>query len=77
MVYEFYLNSATYVLMQYFRNLSITFKYIYGGARGVVVYAVGNERGDTSSNPGRDRLHCTNTLGKGMNPIIVPPAMGK
>ena len=24
------------------------------GARGVVVIAVGNERGDTSSNPGRD-----------------------
>ena len=25
-----------------------------GGARGVVVIAVGNEHGDTSSNPGRD-----------------------
>ena len=25
----------------------------YGGARGVVVIAVGNEHGDTSSNPGR------------------------
>ena len=21
--------------------------------------------------------HCTNALGKGMNPIILPPAMGK
>ena len=21
--------------------------------------------------------HCTNTLGKGMNPIILPPAIGK
>ena len=21
--------------------------------------------------------HCTHTLGKGMNPIILPPAMGK
>ena len=21
--------------------------------------------------------HCTNTLGKGMNPIILPPATGK
>ena len=21
--------------------------------------------------------HCTNSLGKGMNPIILPPAMGK
>ena len=27
---------------------------VYGGARGVVVIAVGNEHGDTSSNPGRD-----------------------
>ena len=26
---------------------------LYGGARGVVVIAVGNEHGDTSSNPGR------------------------
>ena len=30
-----------------------------GGARGVVVIAVGNEHGDTSSNPGRDWLHFT------------------
>ena len=29
------------------------------GARGVVVIVVGNEHGDTSSNPGRDRLHFT------------------
>ena len=27
---------------------------LQGGARGVVVIAVGNEHGDTSSNPGRD-----------------------
>ena len=30
-----------------------------GGARGVVVIAVGNEHGDTSSNPGRNWLHFT------------------
>ena len=29
------------------------------GARGVIVIAVGNEHGDTSSNPGRDWLHFT------------------
>ena len=29
------------------------------GARGVVVIAVGNEHGDTSSNPGRNWLHFT------------------
>ncbi len=27
---------------------------ICGGARGVIVIVVGNEHGDTSSNPGRD-----------------------
>ena len=48
-----------------------------GGARGVMVIIVGNGHGDTSSNPGRDWLHSTNTLAKGMNPIILPPAMGK
>ena len=32
---------------------------IDGGARGVVVIAVGNEHGHTSSNPGRDWLHFT------------------
>ena len=46
-------------------------------ARGVMVIVIGNGHGDTSSNPGRVWLHCTNTLGKGMNPIILPPAMGK
>ena len=30
-----------------------------GGARGVVVITVGNEHGDTSSNPGRYWLHFT------------------
>ena len=30
-----------------------------GGARGVMVIVVRNGHGDTSSNPGRDRLHFT------------------
>ena len=50
---------------------------IHGGARGVMVIVVGIGHDDTSSNAGRDWLHSTNTLGKGMNPIILPPAMGK
>ena len=29
------------------------------GARGIMVIVVGNEHGDTSSNPGRDWLHFT------------------
>ena len=41
-------------------------------------HGVGNGHGDTSSNPGQDCIsHSTNTLGKGMNPIILPPAMDK
>ena len=48
------------------------------GARGVMVIVVGNGDGNTSSNPRRDCIsHSTDTLGKGMNPIILPPAMGK
>ena len=31
-----------------------THTQIYGSARGVMVIVVGNEHGDTSSNPGRD-----------------------
>ena len=46
--------------------------------RDVMVIVAGNGH-NTSLNPGRDRLHFTwhNTLGKGMNPIILLPAMGK
>ena len=51
----------------------------FGGACGVMVIVVGNGHGNTSSN--LDEADCisqsTNTLGKGMNPIILPPAMGK
>ena len=48
-----------------------------GGARGVMVIVAGCGHDDTSSNPGQSWLHFTNTLGKGMNPNILPPAMGK
>ena len=30
------------------------FKYLSGGARGLMVIVAGNGHGDTSSNPGRD-----------------------
>ncbi len=32
----------------------MTYQTFYGSARGVVVIVVGNEHGDSSSNPGRD-----------------------
>ena len=44
-----------------------------------MVIVGGNEHGDTSSILGETDCisHSTKTLGKGMNPIILPPAMGK
>ena len=37
---------------------------------------VENGLGDTSSNPGRDCiLHRANTIGKNIDPIILPPPM--
>ena len=38
------------------KSLSMSLLIIdtFGGARGVIVIVVGNEHGDTSSNPGRD-----------------------
>ena len=42
-------------------NRALVFEWhkICGGARGVIVIVLGNEHGDTSSNPGRDWLHFT------------------
>ena len=40
-------------------SLNIIFQDEGGGARGVIVIVVGNEHGNTSSNPGRDWLHFT------------------
>ena len=48
-----------------------------GGVHGVMVIVVGNGQGDTSSNEIDCISHSTNTLGKGMNPVILPLAMGK
>ena len=51
------------------------FKIFLGGARGVMVIVARIGHGDTSSNPGLIAFYIA--LGKGMNPIILPPAMGK
>ena len=50
-----------------------------GGARGVMVIVAGNEHGARVQILDETDCisHSTNTLGKGMNPIILPPAMGK
>ena len=36
------------------KRVNLGLVLFYGGARGVIVIVVGNEHGDTSSNPGRD-----------------------
>ena len=52
--------------------------HIYGGARGVMVIVAGIGHGRHEFKSWTDCIsHSTNTLGKGMNPIILPPAMGK
>ena len=45
--------------MSYYDKVKPITSYLFGGARGVMVIVVGNEHGDTSSNPGRDLLHFT------------------
>ena len=65
--------------MKQVSRLILSYTYVYiGGARSVMVIVLGKGHGDTSSNPGRDCIsYSANTLGKGMNPIILTPAMGK
>ena len=50
-----------------------------GSSRDVMVIVVGNGHGDTCSNPRKvDCIsHRINILGKGMDPIILPPAIDK
>ena len=60
-------------------DFSGCYSVVVGGASGVMVIVVGNGHGNTSSNLDETDCisHSTNTLGKGMNPIILLPAMGK
>ena len=48
-----------------------------GGVHGVMIIVAGYGYSDTSSNPEWLHSHSTYTLGKGMNPNILPPAIGK
>ena len=52
---------------------------LFGGACGVMVIIIGNDTVIQVHIPDQASCvsHSTNTLGKGMNPIILPPAMGK
>ena len=50
-----------------------------GGACGVIFIVEGNEQATRVQilDETDGISHSTNTLGKGMNPIILPPAMGE
>ena len=52
---------------------------LIGSACGIMVIVLGNGHDNTSSNLNETDCisHSTNTLGIGMNPIILLPAMGK
>ena len=53
-------------------NLLLILPFL-GGTRGAIVVVVGYRHGNET-----DYIsHSTNTLVKGMNPIILPPAIGK
>ena len=63
------------VVIRWNNHLLRALKKDYWGARGVMVMDTATrvqilDKTDCIS-------HSTNTLGKGMNPIILPPAMGK
>ena len=48
-----------------------------GGTPGIIVIIIGNRNSNLSSNPEKYVCisHSVITLGKGMHPIIIPPAM--
>ena len=63
-------------------QLEITMKgyFIFpnGWFRGVTVIVAGIRHSDPSSNPRQDYIsHRANILGKGMNPNVFSPAIGK
>ena len=61
-------------------TLQIYIKYTnnFGGACGFMIIVIRNRHNKLNSIPGWDCIsYSANTLGKSMNPTILPPAMGK
>ena len=60
-------------------HLIINYRLCHGGARGVMVssYEMDTVTWVQILDETDCISHSTNTLGKGMNPIILPPVMGK
>ena len=61
------------------RRDAVAVFYCLGVACGVMVIVVGNGHATRVQTLDENDCisHCSNTFGKGMNPIILPPAMGK
>ena len=57
----------------------IVISFVLGSAYGVIIIIIGNGHTELSSNPGLTvcSSHSASILGKDMNPIILPPALGK
>ena len=73
-----YIYIYTYISYHIHTNAYIH-KYLFGGARSVMVtaYKMHMVTQVQISGEAVSISHSSNTLGKGMNPIILPPAMGK
>ena len=65
---------SIYIYIYIFRK-----RYVYtGGSHSVIIIVVENRHSDLSSNPESVYIsHSINTFEKGMNPIILPPALSK
>ena len=69
-----------YIYIYFCACVNVYIKHFWGGVRGVMVIVVGNGHGDSSSKSWTTMIAFHIALmpwGKGMNPIILPPAMGK
>ena len=72
-----YIHIDTHTETTIHTHMYISNTHAHGGARGVQVTIIENGHGDSSSNPRQGISHSANTLGKGINPVILPTALSK
>ena len=66
-----------FITLDYFVFQFISIYVYVWGTHGVMVIILGSRLSYQSSNPECSYLHFTNNTGKGMNPAILHPTMGK
>ena len=71
-----YITIDTYTPLHTHTGITIRYIHYQRGVRCVTDSVVGNGHGDTCSNP-IYISYTANTLGESMNPIVLPPAMGR